>query len=73
MSINTSPFFPVTAPASFLHIGTDVVSGGITANSVGLEGWRKRMQVGTYMRVGSDNMYVGLKDEFVGINVDFKI
>ncbi len=51
---------PIERPMSLLHLGYDISSSlyGTTA-----DGWRDWMDVGTFTAMGSDNMYVGLKDE----------
>jgi hypothetical protein len=64
MAINVRPFNPVGVPGSYLHIGSNIATGGgITLGSVGVVGWRNWMQLGTFMYDATDNMYVGLKNE----------
>jgi hypothetical protein len=48
----------VNRPLSLIHMGTNVVGTGLSA-----EGWRFWMNNGIYMREQSDNIYVGTKRE----------
>ena len=56
MSISHDPTAPVTRPLSLVHLGYNT-------SLLSTDGWRKWMDVGTFTSNGSDNMYVGLKDE----------
>jgi hypothetical protein len=55
LAINLNPLNPITRPDALLHLGENRQPGG---------GWRNWMQVGTFMTFDTDNMYVGLKQEF---------
>ena len=50
---------PITAPRSLLHLGYN------TGNGLPLvvDGWRDWMDIGTFTNNGTDNIYVGLKEE----------
>jgi hypothetical protein len=48
----------VSEPRSLLHMGYNTSASG--------DGWRKWMDVGTFINNGSDNMYLGLKKEKSG-------
>jgi hypothetical protein len=52
LAINLNPATPITQPASLLNIGEGMTGG-----------WRPWMKVGTFNSLGSDNMYIGLKNE----------
>lgn len=56
VSISHSPFTPVTQPRSLLHLGYN------TQNPAG-DGWRNWMDVGMFVSQGSDNVFIGLKQE----------
>ncbi len=56
MSVSHDPTAPVTRPLSLVHLGYNT-------SLLSTDGWRKWMDVGTFTSNGSDNMYVGLKDE----------
>lgn len=49
---------PITQPRSLLHLGYDV-GQPLPSN----DGWRDWMDVGTFINQGTDNIYVGLKNE----------
>lgn len=49
---------PVTRPLSLVHLGFNTGSGGAAT-----DGWRSWMDLGTFTSSGSDNIYVGLKQE----------
>ena len=49
---------PITEPRSLLHLGYN--TGGLVASA---DGWRDWMDVGMFVNRGTDNMYVGLKEE----------
>ena len=53
VTINYDPANPIVQPLSLLTIG----------DNIGVGGWRKWMSVGTFNNFGSDNMYIGLKNE----------
>ena len=55
VSISHNPTSPVTRPLSLMHLGYNT---GATN-----DGWRPWMDVGTFTANGTDNMYVGLKQE----------
>lgn len=52
---------PITQPRSLLHLGYN--TGNLTGPFGAADGWRNWMDVGTFTNNGSDNMYVGLKNE----------
>ncbi|MFB0925259.1 MAG: hypothetical protein QMB65_08255, partial [Vicingaceae bacterium] len=54
---------PITATRSLLHLGynTGAVGGGTN------DGWRSWMDIGTFTGNGTDNIYVGLKQEVGGL------
>jgi hypothetical protein len=56
MSVSHNPSNPVTRPLSLVHLGYNT-------SLLSTDGWRLWMDVGTFTSNGSDNMYVGLKDE----------
>lgn len=61
MSVSHNPSNPVTRPLSLLHLGYNT---GLNAlNPASTDGWRPWMDIGTFTNDGTDNMYVGLKDE----------
>ncbi len=61
VSISHDPRRPVTRPLSLLHLGYNT---GLNAlNPASTDGWRPWMDIGTFTNDGTDNMYVGLKDE----------
>ncbi|MCO5260514.1 MAG: hypothetical protein M9916_10255 [Crocinitomicaceae bacterium] len=52
---------PITRPLSLLHLGYNT---GLNSNPLGsTDGWRPWMDIGTFTSNGTDNMYVGLKNE----------
>jgi hypothetical protein len=51
---------PITKPLSLLHLGYNT---GANASGPSTDGWRKWMDIGTFISDGTDNMYVGLKRE----------
>ena len=59
MSISQNPNNPVTRPMSLLHIGYN--TGG--AFGFTTDGWRPWMDIGMFGSNGTDNFYLGLKDE----------
>lgn len=52
---------PVTAPRSLLHLGYNTGLNSQTPGAV--DGWRPWMDIGTFTTNGTDNIYVGLKNE----------
>ncbi|UKN02512.1 tail fiber domain-containing protein [Paracrocinitomix mangrovi] len=59
MSISQNPNNPVTRPMSLLHIGYN--TGG--AFGLTTDGWRPWMDIGMFGSNGTDNFYMGLKNE----------
>jgi hypothetical protein len=59
MSISHNPSNPVTRPLSLLHLGYN--TGAVGAGTV--DGWRAWMDVGMFTSNGTDNVYIGLKQE----------
>lgn len=53
---------PITNPRSLLHLGYNTSTNPINGAQLN-DGWRNWMDVGTFTNNGSDNMYVGLKNE----------
>jgi len=51
---------PITQPRSLLHLGYNT---GFSGTGGTPDGWRDWMDVGTFTNRGTDNMYVGLKQE----------
>ncbi len=64
IGISLDPTDPITQPRSLLHIGYNTGIPGFATQ----DGHRNWMDVGTMAVRGSDNIYVGLKQE--GTNVD---
>lgn len=60
IAISHDPAAPLTRPMSLLHLGYNVGGGGSS-----VDGWRPWMDIGTFTGNGTDNMYVGLKNEGV--------
>jgi hypothetical protein len=54
---------PITAPRSLLHLGYNTGNG--TIGNFIADGWRDWMDIGTFTNNGTDNIYVGLKEEGV--------
>ena len=61
VAISHNPNSPVTRPLSLLHLGYNTGLSGLTPTST--DGWRNWMDIGTFTGNGTDNMYVGLKNE----------
>ena len=61
VAISHNPNNPVTRPLSLLHLGYNTGLTGSTPTST--DGWRNWMDIGTFTSNGTDNMYVGLKNE----------
>ncbi|PKP38443.1 MAG: hypothetical protein CVT98_05065 [Bacteroidetes bacterium HGW-Bacteroidetes-15] len=61
VAISHNPNSPVTRPLSLLHLGYNTGLVGFTPTST--DGWRNWMDIGTFTNNGTDNMYVGLKQE----------
>lgn len=53
VSICETPFDPITIPRSLLHLGFNSMGWGL----------RTWMDVGVFLGVGTDNMYIGMKDD----------
>lgn len=51
---------PITRPLSLLHLGYNT---GAIAITPGTDGWRNWMDLGIFTTNGSDNVYLGLKQE----------
>ena len=61
IAMSHNPSQPVTRPLSLLHLGYNT---GLNSNPAGsTDGWRSWMDIGTFTSNGTDNMYVGLKNE----------
>ncbi len=60
VSISHNPGNPVTRPLSLLHLGYNTGNAFAPAAT---DGWRPWMDVGTFTSNGTDNIYVGLKQE----------
>lgn len=61
MAVSHDPSRPVTRPLSLLHLGYNT---GLNSTPLGAtDGWRSWMDIGTFTTNGTDNMYVGLKNE----------
>jgi hypothetical protein len=61
VAISHNPAQPVTRPLSLLHLGYNT---GLISSIVGAtDGWRSWMDIGTFTTNGTDNIYVGLKNE----------
>lgn len=60
---------PITKPLSLLHLGYNT---GQIAITPGTDGWRSWMDLGVFTTNGSDNVYLGLKEEvgFLGDRQD---
>ncbi len=52
---------PITQPRSLLHLGFN--TGLLTGPAGAADGWRNWMEIGTFTSNGTDNMYIGLKNE----------
>lgn len=61
MSVSHNPAQPVTRPLSLLHLGYN--TGLVSLTPGATDGWRNWMDIGTFTTNGTDNMYVGLKNE----------
>ncbi len=60
VAISHNPATPVTRPLALLHLGYNT---GSVLNPTTTDGWRSWMDVGTFISQGTDNMYIGLKNE----------
>ncbi|MCC7332959.1 MAG: tail fiber domain-containing protein, partial [Flavobacteriales bacterium] len=63
VSISHKGNSPVTEPRSLLHLGYNTGNGFPLGGIV--DGWRDWMDIGTFTNNGTDNIYVGLKEEGV--------
>lgn len=61
VSISHDRSNPVTKPLSLLHLGYN--TGGQSATGASLDGWRSWMDIGTFTSNGTDNVFLGLKQE----------
>ncbi len=61
VSISHDPQNPVTRPLSLLHLGYN--SGAFSLTPGATDGWRDWMDIGMFTSNGTDNVYIGLKDE----------
>ncbi|MBE7442111.1 MAG: hypothetical protein HS119_06625 [Flavobacteriales bacterium] len=52
---------PISVPRSLLHLGYNTGNGA--PGTFITDGWRDWMDIGTFTNNGTDNMYVGLKNE----------
>ncbi|MFH0867038.1 MAG: tail fiber domain-containing protein [Bacteroidota bacterium] len=60
VSISYNPADPVTRPLSLLHLGYNTAR--FAANPASLDGWRPWMNIGMYVSNGTDNVYLGMKN-----------
>jgi hypothetical protein len=51
---------PITAPRSLLHLGYNT---GINSANGSQDGWRSWMDIGMFVSNGTDNVYLGLKNQ----------
>ena len=61
VAISEDPAFPVTRPLSLLHLGYNTGKGASTVGTT--DGWRQWMDIGMFVSNGTDNVYIGLKQE----------
>lgn len=61
VAISHGPTQPITRPLSLLHLGYN--TGLVSATPGATDGWRPWMDIGTFTTNGTDNIYVGLKQE----------
>lgn len=52
---------PITQPRSLLHLGYN--TGTLLGPGGAADGWRNWMEIGAFTSNGTDNMYIGLKNE----------
>ena len=70
VAISHNPALPVTRPLSLLHLGYD--AGIVSATPGATDGWRSWMDIGMFVSNGTDNTFIGLKEEpaFLGDRQD---
>lgn len=61
VAISHNPGNPVTRPLSLLHLGYNTGLYSLTPNAE--DGWRSWMDIGMFVTNGTDNTYLGLKQE----------
>ncbi len=61
VSISHDPLNPVTRPLSLLHLGYN--TGALSFPAGSTDGWRNWMDIGMFTSNGTDNVYIGLKNE----------
>src|SRR6218665_1937070 len=61
VGISEFPGTPITKPLSLLHLGLD--AGIVSVTPGATDGWRPWMDIGMFISNGTDNGYIGLKDE----------
>lgn len=60
VAISHNPGTAVTRPLSLLHLGHNIGTAGAPTST---HGWRSWMDIGMFTTNGTDNLYVGLKEE----------
>lgn len=65
MAVSHNPASPITRPLSLLHLGYNSA-----AATPATDGWRTWMDLGMFTSNGTDNVYLGLKDEGGGVLSD---
>jgi len=61
VAISAAPTQPITRPLSLLHLGFNTGLASATPGTT--DGWRPWMDIGTFTTNGTDNIYLGLKQE----------
>ena len=69
VAISHDPANPITRPLSLLHLGYNTGNPILSLFAPTTDGWRKWMDVGTFVSQGTDNAYFGMKTE-TGANND---
>ena len=67
VAISHNPQSPVTRPLSLLHLGYNTGANSLFPTAT--DGWRNWMDIGMFVSNGTDNTYLGLKQE-TGIGGD---